>query len=272
MASRKIVWKVHGSHRLDLTTDERRARQKRLIAPIAAVKGLQPPVFFVGLDADIAALQSTTSRIYAVDAVGWDLFEQLQSQKRYLDEIAINALRNPRDPLARAYLKITQLGRWAVPWFSVELPPNTALIVDSPRPGPFRLKTKNLSAAQKWLYGLARIVFECTLNAAGLALDQGHYYLSAQASKLAFGFLEEPTCDTPMPKQMLAFAKHILTWFPLMEGLFDGPVSQTNFVGGMGYLEVMLENEFPDDVFMLEDLDIMKRLVVRLLFPPNDCD
>ncbi|KAI4731343.1 hypothetical protein E4T49_00954 [Aureobasidium sp. EXF-10728] len=84
----KLVWKVHPAHRQDLNVEERRARQTRLLAPLDFPTGSGKKVSVLGVDKDIArrVTDHHMPRILSVDAVGWDLYNLLKSQKKHLDQ------------------------------------------------------------------------------------------------------------------------------------------------------------------------------------------
>ncbi|CAD0087907.1 unnamed protein product [Aureobasidium vineae] len=83
----KFVWKVHPARRPDLTVEERRARQVRLLAPLDFPTGSGKKISVLGVDKDIArkVTDQHMPRILSVDAVGWDLYDLLKSQKKHLD-------------------------------------------------------------------------------------------------------------------------------------------------------------------------------------------
>jgi hypothetical protein len=85
----KVVWKVNSSHRQDLTISERRARQTRLLAPLDFPTGSGKSISVIGVDKDIArkVTDKAMPRILSIDAVGWDLYNLLEAQKRHLDTI-----------------------------------------------------------------------------------------------------------------------------------------------------------------------------------------
>jgi hypothetical protein len=108
--NRKMAWKINPNHRTDLTLEERQARQERLIASMTALFGHGLAVQFPGVDADIAArvLQSMTPRIVSVDTIGWNLLENMQAQKRRLDECLVDDFGEPHD-LYQSYVLTAML-------------------------------------------------------------------------------------------------------------------------------------------------------------------
>ncbi|KAH0291789.1 hypothetical protein M436DRAFT_62890 [Aureobasidium namibiae CBS 147.97] len=85
----KVVWKVNPSHRQDFTVTERRARQVRLLDPLNFSTGCGKRISVVGVDKDIVhkVVGQETPRVLSINAVGWDLYNLLKAQKRYLDTI-----------------------------------------------------------------------------------------------------------------------------------------------------------------------------------------
>jgi hypothetical protein len=130
---RKIVWKVNASHRADLTLQERRARQESLIPAISKVIGHDIAIRFPGVEQDIAirAIAHMTPRIVSVDAGGWDLLENMQSQKRYLDA-SLNRGPQGSKALRHAYVMVAQAVYSAQAWHSTVVQHNTAFLFHTP--------------------------------------------------------------------------------------------------------------------------------------------
>ena len=186
--NRKVVWKINKSHRTDLTREESRARQERLIAPMAAVFGHGLTVRFPGVDADIAArtIHYMTPRLVSIDAVGWNLLENMQAQKRRLDEALANGFGEPHD-LIQAYVLTAQLAHHAPDaWPQYAHHYNTAFLLNTPyspdrssKPSlavsSFKPQAPRNTPTHLWLHGIATLAVGCLLNAMGLAFDTGNY-------------------------------------------------------------------------------------------------
>lgn len=221
--NRKIIWKINKSHRTDLTREESRARQERLIAPMTTVFGHGITVRFPGVEADIAArmIQSMTPRLVSVDAVGWNLLENMQAQKRYLDEILVDGFGEPHD-LIQAYVLTAQLAYDAkYPWTEYAHHYNTALLFNTPYASEdpakqplalssFTPQTLPNTPTDIWLHGIVTLGVECILNAMGLAFDTGNCLplLGPSIAMTAWLMARVPHCGAPLRQELLDTAYH----------------------------------------------------------------
>ncbi|THW05269.1 hypothetical protein D6D26_02249, partial [Aureobasidium pullulans] len=271
---RKIAWKINPSHRTDLTREECRARQERLIAPMAAVIGHGQAVRFPGVDADIAdrAIRFMTPRIVSVDAVGWNLLEQMQDQKRHLDNVLVHGFGEPHD-LCKAYVMVAQLVHEARAWTPCSPQYNTALLLHTPYSGiaqsrshplalmSFRNHAEVSSPSDVWLHGVATIGLECLLNAMNLALDTGNFnpLLNTDAASIVWRMTTQAWCFKPLREELLDMAHHYEAWSEVFSDLTQDFMDQNHLEVAISDLEHGVShgrtNEYvQDDIKCLKEI------------------
>ncbi|KAI5274881.1 hypothetical protein E4T47_02034 [Aureobasidium subglaciale] len=174
-----FVWKINKPVRQDLTRDELRKRQVRLLAPISKLVNHGQNVKILGAEHDVVSstVRAMIPRILSLDAVGWDLYDLIKAEKQYLDQIP-NHQTIQQHGLSDAYQYIAGLG-----WF---FPDNnestsTAFVFKADSLG---LNTEGVPLAywsignghndkdsSGWQYGVQILNLECTLTQAKMALD-----------------------------------------------------------------------------------------------------
>ncbi|KAG9674161.1 hypothetical protein KCU99_g3657, partial [Aureobasidium melanogenum] len=279
---RKIAWKVSPSHRGDLTTEERRARQERLIAPMAAVFGHGQAIRFPSVDADIAArvIKSMTPRLVSVDAVGWNLLDNMQAQKRRLDECLVNGFGEPHD-LMQAYVLTGQLVYHAGAWSQYAHHYNTALLLNTPyrlisliwQPLAllsFKPKAPRDTSSDIWLHGVTTIGVECLLNAMGLALDTGNWMplLGPMITTTLWCMANSPFCSKPIRQELLDTVHHYKAWSRVFADAIDGVLDGNHL--NMAIFD--LEHGDPDDrdnLCVLDDIKCLKEIIRTEQMPGN---
>ncbi|KAH0161755.1 hypothetical protein KCU67_g6203, partial [Aureobasidium melanogenum] len=276
---RKIAWKLSPSHRADLTDEERRARQERLIAPMAAVFGHGQAIRFPGVDADIAArvIKSMTPRLVSV---GWNLFENMQAQKRRLDECLINGFCEPHD-LLQAYVLTAQLVWDSNSWSQYAHHYNTALLLNTPY-SPKMLTKKPLALlswtpqalydtpSDVWLHGIATIGLECLLNAMGLALDTGKWMplLGPDITVTLWCMANNPCCSKPIRQELLDTVHHYRAWSRVFSDIIERVIDEDHLK--MAVFD--LEHGDPDDrdnSCVLDDIKCLKEIIRTKQMPGN---
>ncbi|KAG9944018.1 hypothetical protein KCU85_g8283, partial [Aureobasidium melanogenum] len=279
---RKIAWKVSPSHRTDLTTEERRARQERLIAPMAAVFGHGQTIRFPGVDADIATrvIQSLTPRLVSVDAVGWNLLENMQAQKRRLDECLVNGFGEPHD-LMQAYVLTAQLVYHAGTWSQYSPHYNTALLLNTPYRTSIQalqplahLSFKSLpqrdTSSDIWLHGVATMGLECLLNAMGLALDTGNWMplLGPMITMTLLCMANNPFCSKPIRQELLDTIHHYKAWSLVFSDVMQKILDDGHLRSAVFDLEHRA-SEGRGKEFLLEDIQRLKEIMKTDPTPGN---
>jgi hypothetical protein len=272
---RKIVWKVNHSHRTDFTRDESRARQERLVAPMTAVFGHGLAVRFPGVDDDIAArtIQSMTPRLVSIDAVGWNLLENMQTQKHRLDECLVHGFGEPHD-MIQAYVLTAQLAYNAShAWPQYAHHYNTALLLNTPyapeapvKPplvgSSFRAGALRDTPTDIWLHGIATLGVECILNAMGLALETGNYVplLTPDISRTACYMASMPHCHASLRQELLDTAYHYHALSQVLSDAMEHILDDDHVNVAIFDLE---NGPFDDreDEYILEDIKCLSELV-----------
>ena len=272
---RKIVWSVNKSHRTDLTHEESRARQERLIASIPTVVGHGTTIYFPGVDAEIAArtILSMTPRLVSVDAVGWNLFENMRAQKLRLDEALGDGFGEPHD-LMQAYVLTAQLAynaRHAWPQYAhhynTALLFNTPYVPDGPAKQPlalssFKSRTTRDTPTDIWLHGIATLGVECLLNAMSLAFDTDNYapLLSPDIPRTVWYMASEPRCEAPLRQELVDTAYHYFVMSQVFTDAMEFAVDYGTIRIAITELEDgPFENRM--DEFSLEDRNRLRELV-----------
>lgn len=273
--NRKIIWKVNKGHRTDLTREESRARQERLTAPMSTVFGHGITVRFPNVDADIAArtTQSMTPRLVSVDAVGWNLFENMRAQKFRLDEALTNGFGEALD-LMQAYVLTAQLA-YNTPdtWHQYTRHYNTALLFNTPYAPdrsikqPLALSSFNSRATRDtstdvWLHGIATLGVECILNAMGLALDTGNYVLllSPDMTRTVWHMASEPHCEALLRPELLVTAYHYKVLSQVLLDAKQQIIENDHMHIAMMRLEYGSFHDLQDE-FYLEDIECLEELI-----------
>ncbi|CAD0096189.1 unnamed protein product, partial [Aureobasidium mustum] len=271
---RKITWKVNPSHRTDLTLEERRARQERLITPMTNVFGHGQAIRFPGVDTDIAAraIQSMTPRLVSVDAVGWNLFENMQAQKRRLDECLINGFGGPHD-LLQAYVLTAQLVHDARSWSQYAHHYNTALLFNtpysptSPAKQPlalmsFKPQALRDTSSDVWLHGVATIGVECLLNAMGLALDTGNLVplLGPDIARALWSMANKPCSSEPIRQELLDTVHHYKAWSKVFSDAMERVLDDNHLRMAIFDLEHGVSDD-RDNECVLDDIKCLKEII-----------
>ncbi|KAH0364740.1 hypothetical protein KCU65_g6605, partial [Aureobasidium melanogenum] len=281
---RKIAWKVNPSHRTDLTPEERRARQKRLIAPMAAVFGYGQAIRFPGVDTDIAppAIQTMTPRLVSIDAVGWDLFENMQAQKRRLHECLISGFGGSYD-LLQAYILTAQLAYDAPSWALHARHYNTALLLNTPyRPGmpihqplallSFTPQTLRNTPSDIWMHGVATLGVECFLNAMGLALDIDRWIplLDPIVTRNLWRMANSPHCSELIRQELLDLVHHYHAWSETFSDVIEGRLDDDHLREAIFDLELGISDDRYNQC-VLDDVKCLKE-IMRTQQTPTDME
>jgi hypothetical protein len=274
---RKVVWKVNAGHRSDLTLDERRTRQQSLISSISRVVGHDLAVRFLGVEQDIAAeaIASMTPRIVSVDAVGWNLLECMQSQKRHLDESLIRGPQGSKE-LRRAYIMVAQLVDSSRSWLPTIVQYNTAFLFNTPYlrmpPRPvsmmsFRSEAEFHTMASPWVEYVYTTALECLLNAMSLALDDGDFGFLSDVCGVAWIMAVNTQIHVPLRRELSSLASHYEEWREVFTRLFAGNLDDTHVLDTMDSIDPKRSTGLVDYSFRKEDFEFLRSwLVVSLQY------
>jgi hypothetical protein len=273
---RKIIWKVNASHRSDLTLQERRARQQSLISSISAVVGHGLAVRFLGVEEDIAARAITymTPRIVSVDAAGWNLLENMQSQKRQLDESLIRGPQGSKE-LLRAYVMVAQLVESSHDWLRIVSQYNTAFLFNTPygdmTASPvstisFRSEAELCTMASPWVTYVFTTALECLLNAMSLALDDNDFECLPDICGVAWVMSWNSQPDGVLPQDLCSLAHHYYDWIDLFSRFFDADFDHTHVQDALSDIDLATSIARPDYVYLREDSDYLKDILVVSLW------
>jgi hypothetical protein len=281
--NRKMAWKINPSHRKDLTLEERRARQERLIAPMTALFGHGLAVRFPGVDADVAAriLKSMTPRIVSVDAVGWNLLENMQAQKRRLDEALANGFGEPHD-LCQAYVLTAMLAHHTpYSWRQYAHHYNTAFILNTPyindqfvvpplATSSLKPQAINGSPTDVWMHGVATIGLECLRNAMGLVFDTGNYVplLGPEIAMTALSMANRPWCSAPLRQELVDTAHHYKAWSRVLSDIMEQVLDEDHLKMAIFDLEHGPADD-RDNECILDDIKCLRE-VIRVNFQTPD--
>jgi hypothetical protein len=267
---RKIVWKVNASRRSDLTLDERRTRQQSLISSISTVIGHNLTIRYLGVEQDIAAqaITSMTPRIVSVDAVGWNLLQNMQSQKRQLDD---SLLRGPlgSEKLRRAYVMVAQLVDPTRRWFpdmgqySTAFLFNTPYVRMPPRPVSmicFRDEDEFHTMAGPWIEYVHTTALECLLNAMSLALDDNDFEFLADACGVAWTMAVNTQLHCPLPRELSSLATHYYEWSGFFTGFCVGGSDCSNAYEVMQVIGQTTSTGQADYSYRKEDLKYLRKV------------
>jgi hypothetical protein len=267
---RKIVWKVNASRRSDLTLDERRTRQQSLISSISTVIGHNLTIRYLGVEQDIAAqaITSMTPRIVSVDAVGWNLLQNMQSQKRQLDD---SLLRGPlgSEKLRRAYVMVAQLVDPTRRWFpdmgqySTAFLFNTPYVRMPPRPVSmicFRDEDEFHTMASPWIEYVHTTALECLLNAMSLALDDNDFEFLADACGVAWTMAVNTQLHCPLPRELSSLATHYYEWSGFFTGFCVGGSDCSNAYEVMQIIGQTTSTGQADYSYRKEDLKYLRKV------------
>ncbi|KAG9516380.1 hypothetical protein KCU93_g9177, partial [Aureobasidium melanogenum] len=278
---RRIAWKVNPSHRTDLNTEECRARQERLIAPMAVVFGHGQAVRFPGVDTDIAArvIRSMTPRLVSVDAVGWNLFENMLAQKRRLDECLIDGFAEP-DDLCQAYILTAALAHEHPLWSFYAHHYNTALLLNTPYSAmsfpvetplalfSFQPQALRDTPSDVWLCGVATVGLECLLNAMGLALDTGKWIplLGPDMPRALCCMANKPWCSKLVRQELVDTVHHYKAWSEVFSDTIEGVLDENHLKMAIYDLE---HADGRNDEFVLDDIKCLKEIIRTGQMPRN---
>jgi len=274
--TRKIVWKVNASHRSDLTVHERRARQRNLISSISNVVGHDIDIQFLGVEQDIAtqAIAHMTPRIVSVDAAGWNLLENMQSQKRLLDE---SLVRGPHGSkmLRRAYVMLAQSVNSSRAWLRITGQHNAAFLLSTPyRPTPplpvsrmsFRDHDDFQATSSPWFNHVFTTALECLFNAMSLALDVNDFDLLSELGHYGWILAGEFGLHGVLPPEINSLAVHYTEWTDLFCKFSGEDVDLDQVREVLRYMDMMMFPHQADYTYRKEDYDYMKGiLTVSLL-------
>jgi hypothetical protein len=216
----KLVWKVGPAYRQDLSRKERRSRQARLMAPLELPAGAGKTTSVVGVDKDIASRVTCQQlpRVLNVQAVGWDLYKLMQSQKKHLDNILSQRPCHP-SYLLDAYLDLACVG-WDmhIPGHSQiasvlrSVNTNGTLIALGNRAFDHLDDIEDYKAAvkQSWQLGVTVIVLDCLFTVMRIGLEDDNFtdhrncYLAIQ-SILTYSFREK---SHVLPERFTSLSGH----------------------------------------------------------------
>lgn len=274
--TRKIVWKVNNSHRSDLTLHERRARQQNLISSISEVVGHDLAIQFLGVEQDIAAQATAhmTPRIVSVDAAGWNLLENMQSQKRHLDE---SLVRGPHGSkmLRRAYAMLAQSVNASRLWLQYTRQYNAAFLLSTPyRLAPdlpvsrmsFRDHDEFHATGSPWFNHVFTTALQCLFNALSLSLDHDDFDFLSQAGRYGWILCTNFDLHSVLPPEINSLAIHYNDCTGLFPK-FNGEDVDLGEVGdGLHWMDLTMKPHQPDYMYRKEDYDYIENiLTVSLL-------
>lgn len=268
-----VIWKVNSDQEVNLGDAERIARQKRLVAPMAAVVNGGQKVTLCGADKDIVtrAVRRMTPRILSLDAVRWDLLEHMQHQKQYLDKLVSKGFQDASF-LIDAYLSTSQLGRDSTMWSMFRAEHNTAFILSTvwnkgqATPvalGTIKDKNRANPLTESWLYGIARTTIECLFNAISLALDSGTWKpLIAQHAGTLVSLFVKAKCAQELPDDMKALAAHYFAMSFVFDDLYQGRFGIRSLYDDIFHInrQVNGPGDYPKDEYMREDLERLMQI------------
>jgi hypothetical protein len=278
---RKIVWKVKASHRSDLTLQERRTRQQSLISSISAVVGHNLDVHFLGVEQDIAAQAITrmTPRIVSVDAAGWNLLENMQNQKRHLDESLVRGPQGSKE-LRRAYVMVAQMVESSRSWLPTIIQYNPAFLLNTPyrrTPPPpvsmmsFQSDSELCAMASPWFRYAYITALECLLNAMSLALDDSDFGILLDTCNVAWTMGWIFQFHGLLPQELCGLASHYHDWQDLFSGFFTGTVDLGRVREIMAGINGRRSTTQADNIYYEEDRKFLQNiLLVSLLMETND--
>ncbi|KAI5254024.1 hypothetical protein E4T42_02637 [Aureobasidium subglaciale] len=175
----KVVWKINPSQRQDLTVVERRARQTRLLVPLDFPTGHGKNISIIGADPDAALeISKVMPRVVSTDAVGWDLYNLMLSQKRHLDGLlsegstSISNLIHSYTDLACVGSPLGIVGHWANA--SVVTYVNMHEMMISLCLMPWKDlddEDYNEAVADSWQLAVSSLVLDCLFTVARLGLE-----------------------------------------------------------------------------------------------------
>ena len=273
---RKVVWKVNASHRSDLTLHERRTRQQSLISSISTVVGHGLDIRFLGVEQDIAAraIAYMTPRIVSVDASGWNLLENMQRQKRYLDESLVRGPQGSQE-LRRGYIMVAQLVETSRSYLPTIVRYNTAFLFNTPyrRPPPpplsmasFQNEIELAAKSSPWMRYVYTTALECLLNAMSLALDDNDLGFLVDTSGLAWVLGWFFQCQGALPQELHSLALHYNDWRDLFRKIYSGEVELDQVCETLRSIEASGSVAQADYIYRKEDSDYLEDiLAVSLL-------
>ncbi|KAI5272960.1 hypothetical protein E4T47_03707 [Aureobasidium subglaciale] len=263
----KVVWKINPSQRQDLTDVERRARQTRLLVPLDFPTGCGKKISIVGADPDIIALE-ISARILSVDAVGWDLYNLMLSQKRYLDGLlsedstSISNLIHSYTDLACVGSPLDIVGHWANA--SVVRYVNMHGMMISLCLMPLEDlddEAYNEAVADSWQLAVSSLVLDCLFTVARLGLEDKTF----DHLKDCVETILHVVTNTFRPGMHLfdgrfkALLGHYMTWYSLHQT--DAVNMYTQGVDMLTEFMKLLPVDDEDYIgrYMAEDIEFLKR-------------
>jgi hypothetical protein len=274
----KVVWKIHPSHRQDLTVAERRARQTRLLAPLDFPTGNGKRISVIGVDKDISCKVTDRKmpRILSIDAVGWDLYNLLKAQKRHVDNIL------SQDPpslshLIQSYTDIACTG-WDLDntgqWRSASVTRNINMhgMLISLCLMPFEdIEDDEYEAAVtgSWQIAVLSLVLDCLFTVIRLGLEvntSGHSRDCAGLTSLLFMHNPRLKQFRLLPDRFFLSPGHHVTWFSCHENPSPGNVGSSAFVRAKDKLNELMQlmpADDQDDVWSAinKDWEFLSRVV-----------
>lgn len=243
-----------------------------MISSISAVVGHDLDVRFLGVQQDIAAkaIASMTPRFVSVDAVGWNLLENMQSQKRHLDE---SLVRGPQGSieLRLAYVMVAQLVDSCRSWLPTIVQYNTAFLFNTPYrrmpPRPVAMMSYQSEAeyhtmASPWVEYVYITALGCLLNAMSLALDDGDLGSLSDVCGVARLMAWNFQLHGALPRELTSLASHYLEWQDMFTKLFARTLNRRQVCETMERFESATAAERSDYSYRKEDFDYLKNILV----------
>jgi hypothetical protein len=274
----KIVWKIHPSHRPDLTVAERRARQTRLLAPLDFPTGSGKKISVIGVDKDIAhnVTDRYMPRILSIDGVGWDLYNLLKAQKKHLDNILSqdpsylsHRVHSYTDIACTGWgLNITGHWRNAIVTSHAEIYEHLVSLCMMPFEN---LDSEEYEAAAEdsWQIALVSLVIDCLFTVLRLGLEDNSFDHMKESVTLISTILTRtfrPQTSRLLPRRFMVLLGHYMTWLMCHEKASSGTAGGSVFVQTRDKLNQFLEMlpaDDEDDVWhaINEDREFLSRVV-----------